>query len=337
MAQRLVKVLLPAERAGELVEELERSDISGFWQEERDDGQSVVSVLCGSEQVEELIAGLNSRFSAVQGFRLIVLPVEASLPVPERKVQAGRGLISTEEEAEPKTPSPRISREELYSDVSDGAVLSPPYLVLICLSTLVAAIGLVRDNVAVVIGAMVIAPLLGPNVGLSLATTLADYQLGRKAMQTLLAAVALALALSAALGLALDPDPATGEIATRTEISLYDIVLALAAGAAGVMALTSGAASAVIGVMVAVALLPPLVAGGLLLGSARWAAGGSALLLFGVNVVSINLAGVLTFLLRGIRPMTWWEEDRARRSTRTAILFWTLLLAALVAAVLLAN
>jgi uncharacterized hydrophobic protein (TIGR00341 family) len=337
MAQRLVKVLLPAERAGDLVEELGSSDISGFWQEERDDGQSVVSVLCSSEQVEELIAGLNSRFSGVEGFRLIVLPVEASLPVPEKKVRGGGGLISTEEEAEPKTPSPRISREELYSDVSDGAVLSMPYLVLVCLSTVVAAIGLVRDSVAVVIGAMVIAPLLGPNVGLSLSTTLADSDLGRKALRTLAAAVAASLLLSAALGVLLQPDPSTGEIASRTEISLYDIVLALAAGAAGVMALTSGAASAVIGVMVAVALLPPLVAGGLLLGSGGWAPGGSALLLFVCNVVSINLAGVLTFLLRGIRPMTWWEEGRARRSTRTAILFWTLLLAVLVATVLLAN
>ncbi len=337
MAQRLVKVLLPAERAEDLVEELERSNIAGFWQEERDDGQSVVSVLCGTEQVEELIAGLNARFSGVEGFRLIVLPVEASLPVPEKKVQVGRRLISTGEEAKPKTSSPRISREELYSDVSDGAVLSLPYLVLICLSTVVAAIGLVRDNVAVVIGAMVIAPLLGPNVGLSLAATLADTELGRTSLRTFLAAVLLALALSAALGMILQADPSAAEITSRTEISLYDIVLALAAGAAGVMALTSGAASAVIGVMVAVALLPPLVAGGLLLGGGRWTEGGSALLLFGVNVVSINLAGVLTFLLRGIRPMTWWEEDRARRSTRTAIVFWTLLLAVLVAAILLAG
>lgn len=339
MAQRLIKVTLPADAADALTDELSTGKIGSFWQEERDGGQSVVSVLCGAEEVEGLLERLGERFSGTEGFRLIVLPVEASLTGgPE--LTAGGILSPNGGGGEGKSSGetgPRISREELYSDVADGAVLTVPYAVLICLSTVVAAIGLWRDSVAVVIGAMVIAPLLGPNVGMALSTTLADGDLGRRSLRTFMVGVLLALLLSFAMGLILNPDTTTGEISSRTEISPSDIVLALSAGAAGVMALTTGAASAVIGVMVAVALLPPLVAAGLLLGAMEWTAGVNALLLFGTNVVSINLAGVITFLAQGIKPMTWWEEGRARRLTRRALAFWTLLLGLLMVLVLLAD
>ncbi len=334
MAQRLVKVMLPAERAGDLEEALDRVSISASWQEELDGGRSVVSVLCGSEYVEELLEMLDSRFGREEGFRAVVLSVEASLPDPGA---AASPEVIVPGEIRPKAPPLRISREELYEDVRDGTELTVPYMVLICLSTVVAAIGLLRDSVAVVIGAMVIAPLLGPNVGLALSSTLGDGDLGRRALRTFLAGVLAALVLAAAVGLVVRPALATGEIASRTSIALPDLVLALAAGAAGVMAMTTGAPSAVIGVMVAVALLPPLVAAGLLLSRGSWAEGLGALVLFMSNVVCINLAGVVTFLLRGIKPMTWWEEGVARRSTVRALAVWTLLLALLVGMVALAG
>ena len=125
-------------------------------------------------------------------------------------------------------------------------------------------------------------------------------------------------------------DPFGSEIVTRTHVSLGDIVLALASGAAGALAFTSGLPSALIGVMVAVALLPPLVTCGLLLGAGHGAMATGAMLLFITNLICINLSGVATFLLHGIRPLTWWEADRAKRATRNAIVIWVLLLSALV-------
>ena len=92
-----------------------------------------------------------------------------------------------------------------------------------------------------------------------------------------------------------------------------------------------GLPSALIGVMVAVALLPPLVTFGMLLGLrlSRTCTGG-ALLLLSVNIICVNLAGVATFLFQGVRPRTWWEENRAKKSTRIAIFIWTLLLLILI-------
>jgi hypothetical protein len=80
---------------------------------------------------------------------------------------------------------------------------------------------------------------------------------------------------------------------------------------------------------VAVALLPPLVEFGMLLGAGHLFSAMGALLLFSSNIVSINLAGVGTFLLQGVRPRTWWEGERAQKATRAAVITWFLLLASL--------
>ena len=87
--------------------------------------------------------------------------------------------------------------------------------------------------------------------------------------------------------------------------------------------------------MVAVALLPPLVTFGLLLGSGQPALATGAMSLFLVNLICVNLAGVTTFLVQGIHPANWWEKDRAVKATRIAIGLWVALLTALVGLILL--
>ncbi len=105
-----------------------------------------------------------------------------------------------------------------------------------------------------------------------------------------------------------------------------DIALALASGSAGALSFTMGLPSALIGVMVAVALLPPLVTLGMLMGAGLTDPAVGALLLLLVNIICVNLAGVGTFLFQGVRPRTWWEASRAKKSTTIAIVIWTILL-----------
>jgi uncharacterized membrane protein len=95
--------------------------------------------------------------------------------------------------------------------------------------------------------------------------------------------------------------------------------------------------SALIGVMVAVALLPPLVTAGMLCGSGQWGLAAGSLLLFLINLICVNLAGVVAFLVQGIRPVTWWEATKAKKATRFAIFLWMVLLAALVVMILLSK
>jgi uncharacterized hydrophobic protein (TIGR00341 family) len=200
---------------------------------------------------------------------------------------------------------------------------------------MVAAVGLYYNSVAIIIGAMVIAPLLGPNVALSLATTLGDLSLLRRALLTALVGIATTMVLSVIIGVLVQVNPESPEVASRNAVALGDIVVALASGCAGALAFTTGVSATLIGVMVAVALLPPLVTFGLLLGGGHTASAMGALSLFLMNLVCVNLAGVSTFLVKGIRPATWWEKDRAGKATRVAILLWVLLLAALVGMILL--
>jgi uncharacterized hydrophobic protein (TIGR00341 family) len=239
-------------------------------------------------------------------------------------------LAATPEQPSSEEKSPeRIGREELYEDIKDAARCSRVYLAMVVLSTIVAAVGLYYNSVAIIIGAMVIAPLLGPNVALALGTTLGDLSLLWRALLTALAGIATTMALSVIIGVLLQVNPASPEIASRNAVGLGDIVVALASGCAGALAFTTGVSATLIGVMVAVALLPPLVTFGLLLGGGHPAVAMGALSLFLMNLICVNLAGVTTFLVQGIRPATWWEKNRATKATRIALGLWVVVLAAL--------
>jgi uncharacterized hydrophobic protein (TIGR00341 family) len=132
------------------------------------------------------------------------------------------------------------------------------------------------------------------------------------------------------LGLFLTVDPGMQEIHSRTMVSYADIALALASGVAGALSFTSGLPSAMIGVMVAVALIPPLVVFGLLLGGGFADQSLGALLLLAINMICVNIAGVSTFLLKGLQPVYWWEASKAKKATRYAIILWISLLLTLV-------
>ena len=118
---------------------------------------------------------------------------------------------------------------------------------------------------------------------------------------------------------------------------MIDVLLALASGVAGALAFTSGAPATLIGVMVAVALMPPLVAAGLMVGARHWVLGLGGIWLLLTNMICINLAAVLTFWAQGVRPTTWWEENVARRATILSVVSSTALLLALVLILLFAR
>ena len=312
MALRLIELILPVGNEQHVNEILEGMDIEENWVLKVSEKRTMYRILLPSEETESLTDRLDQRFHNLDGYRIIVHSISASLPRPKEKEE--KQDVDREAGEEPKRKG-RIGREELYTETSGSTKLTKVYLVTVALSVVVASVGLVKDNIAVIIGAMVIAPLLGPNMALSLATTLADVKLARLSIRTLTIGILLASALSLTLGYLLNVDPGTPEIAARTEVGLGDVGLALASGIAGALFLTIGVSTALVGVMLAVALLPPLVTFGLLIGSGNYDLATDALLLFMTNLICVNLAGVLTFVAQGVWPRAWWEADRARRLT----------------------
>jgi uncharacterized membrane protein len=143
----------------------------------------------------------------------------------------------------------------------------------------------------------------------------------------------LAVAAAAAIGLALPMQEYSEELMARTRVGWDSIALALASGAAAALSLTTGLSSVLVGVMVAVALLPPAATLGLMLGNAETGLALGAGLLLAINIVCVNLATKLVFLVTRISPRAWREKERARRAMTIYIAAWALMLALLAGAI----
>ena len=305
----------------------EQQDILDHWvlpgPPAEDDGPPprwAVRMLVRPARQQAVLDAVQQAMGTIEGARINIIPVEATLPRPPE--------VETDKRA-----SAARSREELYEKIAAGARWHSTYLLLVILSTVVAAIGLEADSVAVVIGAMVIAPLLGPNIALAFASAVGDTALAGAALRTNLGGLALALGLSVVFGLLWPVDLSSHELMLRTRVGPADIALALASGAAAVISLTTGLSSALVGVMVAVALLPPTATLGLMLASGHHGQAAGAALLLAVNIVCVNLAAKVVFLVQGVRPRTWYERQKARQSTWFYLIFWLVLFAFLALAV----
>jgi uncharacterized hydrophobic protein (TIGR00341 family) len=337
---RIVEVIARSRHAKELIGMARfYGAVDTWWGPPSDDGRQVVRMLVPDAARQRLMDALQSLLESDGDARIIITPVDAALPRedPKPSDNAGEGSGRAKPVAEDKEAEQRAvsqTREELYTQIAKGARLDSNFLLLVVLSTIVAAIGLAEDNVAVVIGAMVIAPLLGPNIAFAFATALGDKRLAAESLITDLAGLGLALLLSLGIGLIWSIDLSSHEIMARTDVSLASVALALASGAAAVLSLTTGLSSALVGVMVAVALLPPTAVLGMLAGNGRWELAGGAALLLAVNVVCVLLAAKVVFLARGVKPRTWLEHTRTKQSSTLYLILWVVLLVGLIGIIL---
>jgi len=296
-----------------------------WWGAEGEDGRRACRMLVDDDRRQAVMDSLQQLLGTSENTHLVVLPVDAVLPRPE------------EDEESRRTRALSATREELYNQIERGARWGSNFFLLTALSTVVAAIGLLEDNLAVVIGAMVIAPLLGPHIAIAFGTSVGDRTLVWEATRTSLSGLALAIGLAVLIGLAWPVDMGSREIVGRTDVGLDNVALALASGAAAVLSLTTGLSSALVGVMVAVALLPPAATFGMLVGGGRYSLAGGAALLLAVNVVCVILAAKLVFLAKGVKPRTWYARRKALQSTRLYLLFWAILLLILIGVILLRS
>jgi uncharacterized hydrophobic protein (TIGR00341 family) len=218
----------------------------------------------------------------------------------------------------------RIAREELTSKANDLAPSLSNYALMTVISAIIATAGLLLDSPAVVVGSMVIAPLIGPAMTANVGTVVDDHEMFAHGIK--LQAIGLGLAVASATVFALlvryanvipplADVTSVGQIRERVAPDFLSLVVALGAGAAGVVSLTSGVSTALVGVMIAVALIPPAatVGIGIAWGQPLVSLGSAVLLL--VNVLSINLAVLAGLWYQGYRPEHWFRESDARSAT----------------------
>jgi uncharacterized hydrophobic protein (TIGR00271 family) len=221
-----------------------------------------------------------------------------------RMWSALRGLFPALE-AEERSAVYRQIREEARADVD--------FFVMIALSAIIATLGLLLNSPAVIIGAMLVAPLMSPIIGIALAITLGNVRLLRDAAESTLKGIFLAVLIAFLLASISPLTVVNEEIVSRTAPNLLDLVVALASGAAGAYALSRKDVSAALpGVAIAAALVPPLGVIGIGLAMHRGEVAGGGLLLFTTDLVAITLAGAVNFLLLGFRPPRGVKERESR-------------------------
>ena len=320
---KIIEIVTPSENLPAVESIIKQHDSEILWVNSNENGGKMVRALVSDDQRQAVLDALQGLFGSGENSKILVLALEAALPRKESKKE------------ENETPDPvTTTREEIYSNIEKNTRLDSTYLLLVFLSTVVVAIGLLENNVAVVIGAMVIAPLLGPNIALALGAALGDMSLMWKAFKTIIAGISLALVLSIGLGVYHPLSLDSPELMARTQVGLDSMALALASGAAAVVSLTTGLSSVLVGVMVAVALLPPTATLGIMLGAGNSQLAIGAALLLAVNIVCVNLSAKVVFLVRGIKPRSWLEKQKARQSITAYLVIWIFSLAILLAIIL---
>jgi len=204
---------------------------------------------------------------------------------------------------------------DLYPEGPDAAPFTWRFVTLIVLSTVIAALGLVANSAAVVIGAMLIAPLMTPILGVAVAIVLGQPRrlvtsIGLIAAGVLLA-IGAAYVVTAIAPATVTADELTSELLARTEPSLLDLGVAVAAGlAAGYVLVHPKAGSSLPGVAIAVALIPPLATVGIALELGADSQAQGALLLFATNLLAIVLAAMIVALASGFTPIRFHEALR---------------------------
>lgn len=212
----------------------------------------------------------------------------------------------------------------IRADVEAGIPFQGTNLWVLIFAILVASVGLNVNSTAVIIGAMLISPLMGPIVGIGFGAATMELALIRRGLRNLFTATLISLAVSA-LYFRLTPLADAGsELLARTQPTTWDVLIALFGGAAGAVGLTRREHSNVIpGVAIATALMPPLCTAGYGLATAHWAYFGGALYLFSINCVFISLS---TFLVARVLPLPRHIFATDRRARRVQAAIWGLAL-----------
>ena len=210
-------------------------------------------------------------------------------------------------------------RAEVQVQLRDSCTPDFDFFLLVVLSAVIATLGLLTNSAAVIIGAMLVAPLMSPIIGIGLASLTGDARLFRNSSVALARGALMAILMSALLAWANHSLPfiplqeIPGEVFSRTRPSPIDLTIALAGGLAAAFALAMPSISAALpGVAIATALMPPLCTVGIGIAISRWDVAGGALLLFLTNAVTIAFAGMLVFFALGFAP----KQQAGKRAPR---------------------
>ncbi|MFC7068601.1 TIGR00341 family protein [Halobaculum lipolyticum] len=308
---RLVQVLIPQGARASVLDALdgEGIDYALFDEVGRGDFEAMVQFPVPPSGVEPVMDRLTEAGVREDSYT-IVLPTET---VVSQRLSA---LVE-------RFPGLRISREELYARAQDLAPANSTFFAFLILSTVIASTGLLLDSAATIIGAMVVAPLMGPAISASVGTVLDDRAMAARGVRLQVVGLLAAIATGAVLGFLLQgsvllpPDldiTQIPQVAERTSPNFLSLFLALGSGLAGALSVMRGSGSTLVGVAIAVALVPPAATSGLGIAFGLPGVAIAAAVLVLVNLLAINLSALLLFYAAGFKPLDSGQFERVRKS-----------------------
>ncbi|MEE8376079.1 MAG: DUF389 domain-containing protein [Acidimicrobiia bacterium] len=264
------------------------------------------------------ILGLVVLLLATYWFLAGVLTLVTNIRLDDRTIEPG-GVWQTFLAWIQTRPNTADDRRQLYDKLFYEGDIGPRrlsrFFALMGFATGIAAFGIIGDSTAVVIGAMLVAPLMTPLMGTSLAMVMGWPRRAFMSGGVALGGILVAIGLSVLFGWMYGPDISTvanSQVASRIGPTVVDLAIAIAAGGAGAFALSRPDVSdSLPGVAVAIALVPPLAVVGLMISQAEWSAASGALLLFVTNLVAILLVGGGVFILTGVVPVLRLFENKS--------------------------
>ena len=203
-----------------------------------------------------------------------------------------------------------VDHAEVIARRREDSALSEHYVFMSAMSGAIAIFGLLLSSPAVVIGAMLISPLMGPIIGLGFALAIGDWNWVKRSLRTLVIGSVMAVLLCACLVFFSPIQSVTSEIAARTRPNLFDLFVALFSALAGTFAMIRGKEGAIVGVAIATALMPPLAVVGYGLAMWNWTVFSGALLLFVTNFLTISLTAFGMARLYGFRAKLSQQQSR---------------------------
>ena len=219
-----------------------------------------------------------------------------------------------------KKPSPEKLRE-MQSGLTVEAALDVYYLALTIGSCAIATLGLLSNSAAVIIGAMIVAPLMLPIRCLAFSALAGDKVLFRKSLSAIAVGTLISIALAWLLGFCIQLPSFGSEVLSRSQPTLIDLGIAIAAGAiSGLTKVEPRISSSLAGTAIAVALMPPLCVIGLGLSQANWSLSTGATLLYMTNLLGITLSCMVVFLVTGYTSLRRGGKALRRTAIFTAVL-----------------
>ena len=323
---RLVQVFVPQGDRELVLETVDAAGVDYAVAEETSRGEfeAVVSIPIPPAAVEPLLSTFRS---AGLGDNSYIVVTAAETIVSNRTTELVRQFGTT-----------RISREELQARAEDLAPATSTYAILLVVSTIIATAGLLLDSAATIIGAMVVAPLMGPALAASVGVVIDDDELSTRGVVLQVGGLVAAVLTAAAVGWLLRGTvllPPGFDITTVPQIreritpNVLALFLALGSGVAGVVSLTRNVGSVLVGVAIAVALIPPAATAGLGLAWGHPTVVVTAGTLVLVNLLSINLTALILLWVSGYRPQQTSRIERVYGRLRSRVVVLVVAIAVL--------